>query len=115
MRSRRRGGGQMFDKIQRMPKLHIHLREGFADDEVEVRVDGRSVAQLRHVTTNYSIGLAAETEVDVPAGPTTVELVLRGYPPAPTRIDATAQTFLFVRREGEKLVFESSATPPAYL
>lgn len=61
-----------------MPLLHTALQEGFAGDEVVLRIGGREVFHEPRVTTRTQIGLAATNEAQVPAGPVTVEVSLPG-------------------------------------
>lgn len=59
-----------------MPTLQVDLREGFNDDSVVMRVDGREVYRRSGVRTNYSVGIADRIEIEVPAGKAQVELAL---------------------------------------
>jgi len=59
-----------------MPTLHTALQEGFADDEVILRIDGREVFHKTGVKTRLQIGLAATHEEPVNSGPVSVEVEL---------------------------------------
>ena len=59
-----------------MTLLHIAFQEGFQDDTVQVRVDGREVTQMEHVTTRTQIGLADSFEMDVQEGMMEVEVLV---------------------------------------
>jgi hypothetical protein len=56
-----------------MATLHIHLQEGFANDQVIVTVDGQTVFEAE-VTTNLMRGRAATFDAPVPPGTVTVEV-----------------------------------------
>lgn len=58
-----------------MPQLKIDLRDGFADDAVVIRVDGREVYRNEAVSTRMQIGRAASLSVDL-ADSATVEIAL---------------------------------------
>jgi hypothetical protein len=51
-----------------MPRIHLHLQEGFADDPVKVVANGRVVYERPDVTTNLSSSLADTATFDAPAG-----------------------------------------------
>lgn len=59
-----------------MPLFHTALQEGFAGDEVVLRIGGREVFHQPNVKTRTQIGLAASHESQVPAGPLSVEVSL---------------------------------------
>ena len=61
-----------------MPLLHTAFQEGFSGDEVVLRVGGREVFRRSGVKTRTQIGLAATHELQVPAGPVSVEVSLPG-------------------------------------
>ena len=57
-----------------MPTLTIDLQEGFAGDEVIVRVNGREVVRRPGVKTKRMLGLAQSLEVPVPDGAVSLEI-----------------------------------------
>ena len=57
-----------------MPTLTIDLQDGFAGDEVIVRLNGREVSRLTDVRTKRTLGLAKSLEVTAPDGPVTLEI-----------------------------------------
>ena len=57
--------------------LHIALQDGFDDDTVEVRIDGRTVYRRVGVTTLTQISRADAFDVEVD-GPANVEISLPG-------------------------------------
>ena len=59
-----------------MPLLHTALQEGFSGDEVVIRLGSREVFHQTGVTTRTQIGLATTHEMQVPAGPVSVDILL---------------------------------------
>lgn len=57
-----------------MSKLRVDFQEGFAADEVDIKVNGRDSFHKEGVTTRRMIGLATSSEVEVPDGPLKVEI-----------------------------------------
>ena len=64
-----------------MAILHIDLQDGFSDDTVVVRVDGREVYRGDHVSTAMLLGFAHTFEVEVEGGRTVVDIAVpsRGW------------------------------------
>jgi len=56
--------------------LTIALQDGFTDDLVVVRVNGREVCRKEGVKTKLMLGYADSFEVHVPEGPVNVEVTL---------------------------------------
>ena len=60
-----------------MARLRVDFQEGFADDEVDVRVNGQESLHREGVTTKRMLGLASTSEIEVPADqPVDVEIKL---------------------------------------
>lgn len=59
-----------------MALLHIDLQEGFARDEVAVRINGNEVLHKSGVTTRNQIGLADSVEADLAPGTAQLEIAL---------------------------------------
>ena len=97
-----------------MPKLEIHLADGFENDDVELRINGKTAAHHDRLSTNYSIGLAAQTDLEVPAGPSRVEIILKGKPAVSKELHVEADTYLIIRKQDGNLQIESTNEPPAY-
>jgi len=53
-----------------MARLRVDFQEGFAEDEVDVRINGRESLHREGVTTKRMLGLAMTSEVEVPADQT---------------------------------------------
>jgi len=61
-----------------MARIHIAYQEGFRNDEVVLRLDGKEVSRNSGVTTRLQIGLALAYELEVPDGPFELEVALPG-------------------------------------
>lgn len=59
-----------------MVKLHVDLQEGFADDTVVVRVNGREIFRQEHLISRPELGLAKTLEVEIKPGATKIEVEL---------------------------------------
>jgi hypothetical protein len=60
-----------------VPDMRVYLTDGFANDHVVVRVDGRTVFDQDGITTKKMIGLAKQlTAVSVPGGKANLEVRL---------------------------------------
>lgn len=93
-----------------MNEITIALQEGFRDDEVIVRVDGREVFRGEHVRTRTQIGLARKIPVEAPAGPAvvTVELPARRLK-AELRIDPARTPHIGCSLDEGRLLLTSQA------
>lgn len=101
-----------------MPLLRIDLQEGFADDAVSCRVNGRTVYDRPHVTTRPQIGRADSFEIEAVPGTAEVRI------DAPRRgatltlcIDADRTPYLGISlsRDGQHLEHRKSQEPFGYL
>lgn len=57
-----------------MARLGLHLQEGFAGEEVVVRVNGEERLRREGVRTRRVLGLAEHVELDVDDGPLSIEV-----------------------------------------
>jgi hypothetical protein len=57
-----------------MSKLRVDFQEGFAADEVEIRINGHDSFHKEGVTTRRMLGLATSSEIEVPDGPVDIEI-----------------------------------------
>ena len=57
-----------------MPTLNIDLQDGFADDDVIVRVNGKEVERRSGVRTKRVLGLAHSMAITVPEGRVRLEV-----------------------------------------
>jgi hypothetical protein len=58
----------------RQPILKIDLQDGFVNDEVQIRVNGKPVLDQKSTTTERRLGLADSAEVPVALGQSDVEI-----------------------------------------
>ncbi|HWW61459.1 MAG TPA: hypothetical protein VN181_08840 [Thermoanaerobaculia bacterium] len=61
-----------------MPTLDIHLQEGFAGDEVIVRIDGEERLRRAAVHTRRALSLAEHVTFEVDAGAHVIDVSVRG-------------------------------------
>jgi hypothetical protein len=61
-----------------MATLRIDLQDGFQDDDVVVKIDGKERLRQAGVTTKKVLGLAGSVTVDVPDGKRSIELSVPG-------------------------------------
>jgi hypothetical protein len=59
-----------------MASLVIDLQDGFSDDTVVIRVDGRETFHKQSVSTDYSLGRADSVEIQVSEGRVKVEVAV---------------------------------------
>lgn len=57
-----------------MSRLRVDLQEGFAADDVDIRINGLESLHKEGVTTKRMLGLATSSEIEVPDGPVNVEI-----------------------------------------
>lgn len=57
-----------------MSRLHLVLEDGFEDDTVVVRAEGRELLHWDDVTTRTQLSHAGDAEVEVPEGRVTLEV-----------------------------------------
>ena len=57
-----------------MSQLHLVLEDGFQDDTVVVRVEGRELIRWDGVTTRTQLSHAGDAEVEVPGGRVALEV-----------------------------------------
>jgi hypothetical protein len=55
-------------------RLHLVLEDGFEDDTVVVRAEGRELLHWDDVTTRTQLSHAGDAEVEVPEGRVTLEV-----------------------------------------
>jgi hypothetical protein len=100
-----------------MPRLHVALQEGFANDTVSVRVNGTEVARLTNVTTRNQIGFADAIDLDVPSGRLELELRIETraiVEDTSMHVAGTTYVGVTVARDG-RVVCEQTHEPFRYL
>jgi hypothetical protein len=98
-----------------MTQLHIALNDGFAGDQVAVRVDGREVYRKAGVKTDLRISRADAVDTEAADGGADVEIEARGKV-SRVRVDPKATPYLGVDLgpDGQPR-FRQQAEPFAYL
>ena len=98
-----------------MSKLCVDFQEGFAHDEVHVRVNGQEQLKKTGVTTNRLLGIASSEEIEVPNGRITVDIQI------PTKnlsktipLEISGSDYLGVSIENGKIEHIASRTPFGY-
>ena len=98
-----------------MPKLHIALNDGFADDSVAISLDGREVYNKAGVKTDLRISRADGLDTEAPEVGATVEVRARGRSATAT-IDPAETPYLAVNIDAEgRLEIRRSSEPFGYL
>jgi hypothetical protein len=57
-------------------QVYLYLTDGFHNDHVVIKVDGRKVFDERNITTNKLLGLAEEVPVTLPHESSKIEVEL---------------------------------------
>lgn len=99
-----------------MTGLSIHLQEGFEDDVVIIRTDGRERARKEHVTTRMLLGYAEIVELESSAtGSVRLEVTLPNRQIAgSTTLSLAGGVFVGVNVENGVLVFAVRDRPFTY-
>ncbi len=99
-----------------MALLHIAFQEGFTDDAVVVRVNGKEAFRKANVTTRTQIGYADSFELDVEEGTADIEVLLpsRNLLESITLSVATA-VYLAVSIDKSRIDYHISYEPFGYL
>jgi hypothetical protein len=99
-----------------MGHLHIALQEGFEDEAVVIRVNGKEVFNKQGVRTKLQIGRADAVDVEVEDGTATVEILLPTKDLTETvRIRVPQEPFLGVSLVAGEIVHRVSSTPFGYV
>jgi hypothetical protein len=96
-------------------ELSVHLLEGFADDRVELTVDGEILSEDA-VTTQLLLGLAATLVAEIRDGPAVAEIRVptRGLS-ATLALEVRGHTHLLVSIEDGALAYQVSDAAPGYM
>jgi hypothetical protein len=98
-----------------MTPLHIDLQEGFTGDTVVVKVNQDEVFNKHDVQTKLLLGYADGFEVEVPAGPTKVEIAVPTKNLSQTIVLSVSKTpYLGVSIQGGRIEILVSETPFGY-
>jgi hypothetical protein len=91
--------------------MRIQLHDGFQDDPVVIRLNGREVFRKAGVTSKRLTGVAETLELDTPAGPADVEIELpRRRLTEKVRVEQGKDNIVFYVEEG-RLMHRVSAAP----
>ena len=88
--------------------LHIALRDGFRDDTLTIRVNGREVYRKSGVTTDLSISFAGSVDVPVSGDTARVEVALQRGPTGIEQVQVPETPFLEVRIVDRTVEFRKS-------
>lgn len=95
--------------------LVVDLQDGFKDDQVEIRVDGKLVSEMEHVTTSLLTGIATSVETELDAGKITLSVnVLTRDISSSLELDLLADRYIGVSLTIEGIEFIVSDSPFGY-
>jgi hypothetical protein len=98
-----------------MALLYIDLQEGFADDTVILRVNGKEVFSKKRVTKRLLLGLADSVKTEVEKGLVTIEARVETRGIAKTiRLNVSADTYVGVSVVNDKIEHLVSGKPFGY-
>jgi hypothetical protein len=98
-----------------MSKLFVDFQEGFAHDEVQVRVNGQERLKKADVTTNRLLGIASSEEIEVPDGRITVDIQIPTKNLSKTiSLEISGSEYLGVSIENGKIEHIASQKPFGY-
>lgn len=98
-----------------MSKLFVDFQEGFAHDEVQVRVNGQERLKKAGVTTNRLLGIASSEEIEVPDGRITVDIQIPTKNLSKTiSLEISGSEYLGVSIENGKIEHIASQKPFGY-
>ena len=99
-----------------MPLLNISLQEGFQNDLVIIRINGREVLQRDQVSTKLLLGYADSVAMEVPAGNLQVEIILpQRNLSATIPLQLRAATYLSVSIAAGQIDYFVSAVPFGFM
>ncbi len=88
-------------------KLNIKLRDGFNDDQVSIKVDGREIFDKSGVTTDLTISYADAVEIDTDKDNAKIEVSVNGESEQAI-VNVSETPFVEVHRSADKLDFRES-------
>src|SRR5574341_148284 len=93
-----------------MARVYIAYEDGFADDTVVLRVDGREVARQAGLKSSLATALAATADAvfDTERGTLQASVPARGLESQPLAVDFAAQPYLAVAIREGRLVLRAS-------
>lgn len=98
-----------------MALLYVDLQEGFADDTIILRVNGKEVFSGERVTTRLLLGLADSVKTEVEKGLVTIEARVETRGIAKTiRLNVSADTYVGVSVVNDRIEHLVSGKPFGY-
>lgn len=88
--------------------LHVALRDGFRDDAVTIKVNGKEVYRKSGVTTDLTISFADSVEVPVEGGTAKLEVAVDGGQTRSEEVRVAETPFVAVRIFGGTMEFRKS-------
>jgi len=99
-----------------MHLLHIAFQEGFDDDSVIVRINGKEMFRKDDLKTRSQIGYADSFETNSHEGPVTIDILLPNKNLSQTvQLQLTAATFIGVSIQQGKIAYRISNEPFGYV
>lgn len=89
-------------------KLHVKLRDGFNDDNVSIRVNGREVYHKSGVSTDLSVSFADSVEIPVETAVVTLKVAVEGGETEEKEIRVKQTPFVDVWLTGQKMELRES-------
>lgn len=89
-------------------KLSVKLRDGFNDDKVSIKVDGREVYSESGVSTDLSVSFADAVEISVEQSVIKLEVAVEGGETEEKEIRVEDTPFVDVWRTGQKMELRES-------
>ena len=105
--------GSTLEERRKVMTLRVRLGEGFQNNTVSVRVDGKQVYQRSGVSTDWTISRADAVDVHTAADSVQLEVSVDGGPPAVRAIEPGRSPFVEVRSVyGELQLHALEQEPP---
>ena len=99
-----------------MQLLHIAFQEGFDDDAVIVRINGKEMFRKDNLKTRSQIGYAGSFETNSHEGPVTIDILLPIKNLSQTvQLQLTAATYVGVSIQQGKITYRISSEPFGYV
>lgn len=95
--------------------MRIYLTERFSGEPVRVAVDGKTVLELEEAHTNWSVGLAGSTEVEMESGATVVVEIPGGKLKASHRIEDPKNRALIIKMSPAGIEIDEQPEPVRFL
>lgn len=95
--------------------LAIDLQDGFSDDTVVLRIDGKEVFREQSVTSNAMSGFTKHLEQEVPTGRTSIEVCIDTKKLKQSLLlDVVDDTYLGIFIDADSINFRTGEHPFGY-